>query len=176
MKLTLELMSVGTSGHSLYRYLTTKAWTTLRQTVLEKNGSCCAVCEVTNVQLDCNEQWEYNDETHIVRLVGLEMLCQMCHLVKHMNQRGASLDVLAEHFMKVNECSRQAFDEYYQKCLEEQTRREFDPYTRGPLWWEQDWGEYASLLAQEGNLKRRYQWEDGLIVTVGTGNKKGKSE
>ena len=92
----------------------------------------------------------------------------MCHLTAHMMERGSiTHDVLAEHFMRVNGCSRQEFDEYYQKCREERMRREIDD-TRGPVIWEQDWREYASLLAQEGNLKQRYQWYNGYIVSVGS--------
>lgn len=167
MRLTLELVPSTASSHSLYRYLTTRVWNTLRKKVLEEYNFSCGICGASNVRLDCNEQWEYNDETNTQRLVRLVMLCQMCHLVKHMNQQDASLDELAEHFIKVNACSRQEFDEYYQKCREEQMRREINDDTRSPVIWEQDWGEYTSLLAQEGYLKPRYQWRNGYIVNVG---------
>jgi hypothetical protein len=168
MKLTLELMPSTAWLHSLHTYLTTKAWSTLRKKVLEEYNYQCAICGANGGQLNCNEQWEYNDETNTQRLVRLVMLCQMCHLTAHMMERGSiTHDVLAEHFMRVNGCSRQVFDEYYQKCLEERMRREIDD-TRGPVIWEQDWGEYASLLAQEGNLKQRYQWHNGYIVSVGS--------
>src|SRR5260370_25968 len=132
MKLTLELIPSTAWLHSLHRYLTDKAWTNLRQSILDKNGTSCSVCGATNVRLDCNEQWEFDDKTHIQRLVGLVMLCQMCHLTVHMMERGSiTNDVLAEHFMKVNGCSREEFEVHYQQCLEEQARREFDQYTTG---------------------------------------------
>ena len=51
--------------------------------------------------------------------------------------------------------------------FEEQTRRSIRD-DRGPVYWEQDYGEYISLLAQEGNLQQRYQWRDGYIVGVGS--------
>jgi hypothetical protein len=168
MKLTLELMPSTAFMTSLYRCLTTKAWNTLRKQVLEESNYQCAICGASGGQLNCNEQWEYNDETNTQRLVGLVMWCQMCHLTAHMMERGSiTHDVLAEHFMRVNGCSRQEFDEYYQQCREEQTRREIRDDGE-PLIWEQDWGEYASLLTQEGNLKQSYKWMDGYIVGVGS--------
>ena len=98
----------------------------------------------------------------------------MCFSSYSSEERGSiTQDVLAEHVMRVNGCSHQEFDEYYQKCREERMRREIDD-TRGPVIWEQDWGEYASLLAQEGNLKQRYQWYNGYIVSVGSRKRLGK--
>jgi acetamidase/formamidase len=102
MKLTLELMPSTAWLHSLHTYLTTKAWSTLRKKVLEEYNYQCAICGANGGQLNCNEQWEYNDETNTQRLVGLVMLCQMCHLTAHMMERGSiTHDVLAEHFMRV---------------------------------------------------------------------------
>ncbi len=166
MKLTLELVPSTASGQTLYEFLTKKAWNTLREKVFEEYNFRCGICGATTGQLNCHEQWTYDDENTTQKLVRLISLCQMCHLVKHMNQRGASLDVLAEHFMRVNGCSRQEFEVYYQQCLEEQKRR-VGGSSREPvrIWWP-DWGEYTSLLAQEGNLKRRYQWRNGNIVAL----------
>jgi len=168
MKLTLELMPSTAWLHSLHTYLTTKAWSTLRKKVLEEYNFSCGICGVTTGQLNCNEQWEYDDETNTQRLVRLVMLCQMCHLTAHMMERGSiTHDVLAEHFVRVNGYSRQEFEAYYQQCCEEQTRREIRD-DGGPVLWEQDWGEYTSLLAQEGSLKQGYQWENGYIVSIGS--------
>lgn len=166
MKLTLELVPDTLALHSLFRLLTTKAWNTLRKKALEECNYQCAICGASGGQLNCHEQWEYDDETHTQRLARLIMLCQMCHLVKHMNSGYVPFEELVQHFMKVNDCSRQEFDEYYQHCCEERTRRSIRD-DRGPAYWEQDWGEYAGVLSQRGNLKQRYEWENGDIVAVG---------
>ena len=168
MKLTLELVPDTLRGQSLQVLLTNKAWNTLRKQTLEEYSDQCAVCgAVAPPALHCHEQWDYDEETHTQRLVRLIMLCPLCHHTKHMNDGAVPLEELVQHFMKVNECSRQEFDEYYQQCCEERTQR-----TGGrqgePLWlWKQDYGEYAALLAQEGNLKRKYEWENGDIVAGG---------
>jgi hypothetical protein len=175
MKLTLELVPDTLTLHSLHRFLTTKAWNTLRKKALEESTYQCAICGASGGQLNCHEQWKYDDETHTQRLARLIMLCQMCHLVKHMNSGYMPFEELVQHFMKVNDCSRQEFDEYYQHCCEEQTRRSIRD-DRGPVYWEQDYGEYISLLAQEGNLKQRYQWRDGYIVGVGSRKRRSHTD
>jgi hypothetical protein len=38
------------------------------------------------IQLEAHEKWEYNDATHIQKLVGLEALCPTCHGVKHIGR------------------------------------------------------------------------------------------
>jgi hypothetical protein len=169
MKLMLELVPSVLALQSLQQLLTSKAWNTLRKHVLEEGNYQCAICGAcAPPSLHCHEQWEYDDETHTQRLARLIILCPMCHHAKHMSSYNGyvTFEELVQHFMKVNECSLQEFDDYYQHCCEERTRREIRD-DRGPVYWEQDYGEYISLLAREGNLKRRYEWENGDIVAVG---------
>jgi hypothetical protein len=73
MKLTLELIPSTAWLHSLHNYLTTKAWSTLREKVLEEYYFSCGICGATTGQLNCNEQWEYDDETNTQRLIRLVM-------------------------------------------------------------------------------------------------------
>ena len=100
MKLTLELVPDTLTLHSLHRFLTTKAWNTLRKKALEESTYQCAICGASGGQLNCHEQWKYDDETHTQRLARLIMLCQMCHLVKHMNSGYMPFEELVQHFMK----------------------------------------------------------------------------
>jgi hypothetical protein len=36
------------------------------------------------VNLECHEEWDYDDETHVQKLTGLIALCGRCHRVKHL--------------------------------------------------------------------------------------------
>ncbi len=157
MKLTLELIPDTASGSSLYRLLTEKAWKAIRVKVLEEYNSQCVIYGANAGRLNCHKQWEYDDQTNIQRLVRLVILCPMCHLVKNMNTSYVSFEELVQHFMRVNECSRQDFDEYYQQSREEQIRRGSCKYDEPLPMWEQDFGEYSAWISQKGNLKRKYE-------------------
>ncbi len=165
MKLTLELVPDICKLQSLERFLTSKAWNMLRKQTLEECHEQCAICGASAPpSLHCHEQWGYDDETHIQRLVRLIMLCPMCHHTKHMSAHGSvTPEELVQHFIKMNDCSRQEFDTYYQQCSEERTQRTGGQQGEPLRIWKQDYGEYVSLLAQEGNLKRKYR---GLNLAI----------
>lgn len=171
MKLTIEFVPDMAGGKTLYRFLTAKAWNEIRKEVLSAYDCHCSACGVSVGQLNCHERWEYDDETLMQRLVDIVPLCQLCHLVTHMNERGASREVLVSHFMQVNDCSLEEFEAYYQQCQEEVKRRNaFAPDQGPPPIWEQDWGKYAAVLAQKGKLKGHYEWRDGMIISIGLRN------
>jgi hypothetical protein len=165
MQLTIELVPGTAKQHSLYCYLTARVWNAIRQNVLSAYEFRCNSCGIIGGQLNCHEQWKYNGATSVQRLEKIVSLCQLCHLVTHMNTQAASFEVLASHFMRVNDCSREEFETYYQCCKEEQDQLADGDPDHVIRIWVQDWGNYAATLMQQGNLKRRYEWKDGDILS-----------
>src|SRR5258708_8388222 len=103
-------------------------------------------------------------ETHTPPRVRLIMLCPMFHHPKHMSSYNGyvTFEELVQHFIKLNGCSRQEFDAYYQQCSEERTRRSIRA-DRGFVIWKQDFGAYTAWVSQESNLKRKYR---GLNLAI----------
>ncbi len=64
----------------------------------------CAYCGVEQKTLHLHEEWHYDDENWVQRLVGLLPICPKCHLTKHMgyaNAAGRTDEALA-HLAQVN--------------------------------------------------------------------------
>ncbi len=84
-KLTIELVPK-TSWCSNVRTKTPKAkWDKIRHKCYSEADHKCEVCGKTgpNGRVECHEIWEYDDKTHIQKLIGLISLCPKCHQVKH---------------------------------------------------------------------------------------------
>jgi hypothetical protein len=64
----------------------------------------CTYCGVRQEALHLHEEWYYDDEKWVQRLVGLQPICSKCHLTKHMgyaNSAGRTDEALA-HLAQVN--------------------------------------------------------------------------
>jgi NapC/NirT cytochrome c family, N-terminal region len=109
--------------------LTAKQWNALRGMVADQAWNVCEICggEGPNHPVECHEIWEYNDVSHIQRLVGMIALCPDCHMVKHFGfARVRGKEELAfKHFMKVNSLKKKdaereitnAFDTWRKRSL-----------------------------------------------------------
>jgi hypothetical protein len=154
-------------GQSLYSCLTKKAWESVRQSLLQKSQFRCALCGAEEKGLNCHEVWSFSIEDETRKLIEVLPLCRMCHAVRHMDRpRFLELngfDKMKEHFMRVNGCSLEEFDAYYQQHQKEAERfASLD--TDKIVWWKTDYGEYVSIFAQPDNLKKGYVWENDYIV------------
>jgi len=96
--------------------------------------------------LNCHEIWEYDDQNHIQKLASFIALCDLCHYVKHIGLAGilaikGELDYerVVEHFMKVNGCDRETFEEHRQKAFDQW-------HERSRYEWNVDLGEYERLV------------------------------
>jgi len=107
-------------GKSVRTLIPQSLWIKVRKNVLEENDYCCSVCGFTTEnlkQLQVHEEWEIDKENIVIKLVGLSLLCHMCHSSKHIEHtyfRTAEKDKWPEvkqkleiHFMKVNECTQE---------------------------------------------------------------------
>lgn len=114
IKLKIEPIPPSSWGKNMRKYTTTEEWSKIRKKVHVDYNYKCAICgnEKGESELECHEVWEYDDKNHIQKLIGLVSLCQMCHGVKHITSShkfGLSEERFIKHFMRINNCERQAF-------------------------------------------------------------------
>lgn len=114
-KLTIELVPATSWYNNLRNAMGREKWDVLRRKVYADYHNQCGICHAPGL-LHCHEIWAYDDENHIQTLKGFIALCPLCHWVKHIGLAGiraseGTLDFekIVQHFMKVNNCNRQAF-------------------------------------------------------------------
>ena len=73
-------------------------------------------------------------------------------------------DAMKEHFMRVNGCSAEEFNEYYQQHQKE-AERLVSMGTDHLIAWKTDFGEYSPVIAQPGNLKKGLVWKNGYFFS-----------
>jgi hypothetical protein len=146
-RLTIELVPEPCWYANMRKAMSTSQWDRLRRQVYAEYDHKCEVCGVHPEQLNCHERWSYDDRKHVQRLEGFIALCDWCHHVKHIGLAGLLADEgrldyeqLIAHFTRVNECSREAFEEYRKAAFKEWERR-----SRSKLW-RTDLGAYAELV------------------------------
>lgn len=85
-KLTIELVPSTCWFSNVRNHVNSGTWDRLRHDIYKEVGDKCAVCGGRGPKwaVECHELWEYDDESHIQKLVGLTGLCHSCHEVKHM--------------------------------------------------------------------------------------------
>lgn len=147
MRLTIELVP-RTSWYSNMRSVMPKsAWDKLRKSVYAEYNHKCGVCGAEG-RLECHEIWEYDDKNHIQALHGFIALCALCHRVKHIGLAGihareGKLDYeqVIEHFMRVNECNREAFEQHKKQAFEQWR-------LCSQHQWQVNLGDYESLVSK----------------------------
>jgi hypothetical protein len=129
LRLTIELVPASSWRSNLKNILPRALWLKVRREVIEKSGNICAICGAHG-RLECHEVWEYDDNSHIQKLLGFLALCGQCHAVKHIGyttlRRGGgsfSMENLIKHFMKVNNCDRIMFNKHYKQALKTLQKR-----------------------------------------------------
>lgn len=101
-------------------------WDTIRFMCYEAAGNKCEICGSTGKQqgykhnVECHEIWDYDDENHIQKLVGLIALCPTCHQVKHIG-RAIAIGKQTACFIqlaKVNKWTQKQIDEHILAAFE----------------------------------------------------------
>jgi 5-methylcytosine-specific restriction endonuclease McrA len=91
-KLFIELIPTTCHYSNVRTTVTKKEWDKIRFMSYESAQHKCEICgDVGKNQgykhnVECHEIWDYNDETHVQKLVGLISLCPICHQVKHIGR------------------------------------------------------------------------------------------
>ncbi len=150
-KLAIELVPSSLWWMNPRKSMKQSQWDKLRKQVYQQYNNTCGICGATCVRLNCHERWEYSivDGVGTQKLIGFIALCDLCHHVKHIGyagilaQRGQlDFEKVVEHFMRVNQCTREAYEEHYRAAFAEWNERNRLP-------WEADWGEYQHLMPKE---------------------------
>jgi len=113
-KLTIELVPETAWYSNVRSNVTRTEWDKLRKECYRRAGHKCEICSSTGLvqgfkwPVECHEIWDYNDETHIQKLIGLISLCPLCHKVKHPGLAGirGESDLVIKQLMHVNEMSK----------------------------------------------------------------------
>jgi len=123
LKLTMELIPEQCQqapNSNLRKQMHRRQWDRIRRTVFTKAGYVCDICGAEG-RLNCHEVWTYDDgkDCFLQKLAGLIALCNLCHHVKHFDlaenlaaQGRLDLDVVVEHFKKVNNVGQEEFESH----------------------------------------------------------------
>lgn len=141
MKLEIEFVPTKLRYSSFWRVFSKEEWDNIKNKITEENGRC-QICGETGDNLTLDAMWNYNDNKHVQRLEGFILICEMCHYIKHLGiaetlaDRGLlDYNRLIDHFCKVNNCSREEFEERRAKAYEIWERRSMYK-------WKRDLGNY----------------------------------
>lgn len=84
-----------------------EAWDRIRKKAYARAGGKCMICGAPTTRLEAHEQWEYDDEKGVQKLINVIAVCRACHEVIHIGRTqlmGREREA-SEHFMKVNGCT-----------------------------------------------------------------------
>ena len=106
VRLTIELVPRSAWFNNLRSLLPSGQWDVLRQATYKRVGNKCEICGGVGLRhpVECHEKWDYDDSTHVAKLIGLYGLCPACHECKHIglaNVRG-HIQKATKHLAAVN--------------------------------------------------------------------------
>ena len=110
------------AGKNARSVLTTEAWGKVRDIVLEEHSWTCAECHCIRLKgLHCHEVWDFASQVRhskpvpVMKLVGLQALCWLCHGAKHI---GCSRQKKYLHKVKQHLRQEYSMDDDDLDCLE----------------------------------------------------------
>lgn len=122
LKLKIELVPRTSFGKSLRKDLGQYKWGKIRKKVYERHGNKCAVCGSSEGRLICHEEWEFQLEKRIQKLVGFKAVCTLCNLVIHnglaTTQPWVNQNDVVNHFLKVNGCTIEDWKYHREEAFE----------------------------------------------------------
>lgn len=147
LRLTIELVPINSWYANMRKVIPQASWNKLRRSVYAEYGQRCGICGFEG-RLECHELWEYDDQNHIQTLRGFIALCYLCHRVKHIGLAGIhalegklNYEEVVQHFMKVNECGRDFFEQHKKQAFEQWRQRSQHQ-------WKVELGAYKSLVSK----------------------------
>lgn len=106
--------------------LSRQEWDIIRKNEYERAGQACEQCGSSDKQLHCHEQWEYSYGTSNLtqvtqKLINLVILCEDCHMLKHMglvsihvSNGRLKIEKVISQFLNLNpRCTEKAFWKAY---------------------------------------------------------------
>jgi hypothetical protein len=147
LKLCIELIPDSCWYRNLRKQIKQSKWDRLRKQVYADQGNVCRICGGAG-RLNCHENWSYDDDRHIQRLLGFHAVCGMCHHAEHFGvsqilaaQGHLDLEAVIEHFMKVNGVGRKEFAAHKTDAFRVWRQRSKHQ-------WQVDLGEWAPLVGE----------------------------
>jgi hypothetical protein len=136
LRLEIELVPKPLWGKSLASVLQRPEWEKLKAHRLREKGERCEICgHVGSVQL--HEIWEYDDERHVQRLSEFQLLCNMCHSIKHFGRTQTlaakgklDLKPVIAHFCKVNSCGLRDLKDHWRSVYDRWKERSRHHWTQ----------------------------------------------
>lgn len=115
MKLTIELIPVGTWFNNVRSAVSADQWQRLKRLTFQKAGHRCELCGGRGKKwpVECHEIWGFTPDFR-QELRGLIALCPACHQVKHFGfaaSQGKEKEAL-EHLMRVNGITKAEAEAY----------------------------------------------------------------
>lgn len=117
-----------------------QTWAGVEEAV-NRNETKCHICGSTK-ELRPEEFFEYDDEKHVQKLVGVHNVCFMCYMVMHrgyantpegeieLRRRGLTVSELTAHYCAVNGLTIADFAEDYQKAFNLWDKRSDSEWTQ----------------------------------------------
>lgn len=133
LKLTIEWLPSIAHGVNVRKIISQSRWKKIRERVLADYQHQCGICAATEEKMHCHEVWAFDLDNNRQQLKGLMPLCFMCHQIKHIGLAGTlisqgklSKDDMIQHFMAVNECDQETFQQHYRdlKAKNSEARKE----------------------------------------------------
>lgn len=147
LKLKIEMVPASAWGQNLRRSIPARKWDKLRKSVHEKNGNKCEICG-SDYRLSCHEEWDFDEETGIQKLVSLGSVCGMCHHVAHIgmakqlaDQGVLDIKAVIDHFLTINGVGIDVFEQAESEALSKWRRM-------STIEWTLDYGEYTTLIPE----------------------------
>lgn len=152
-KLTIELVPETAWYTNVRSNVSRSGWDKLRKECYRRADHKCEICASNGLvqgfkwPVECHEIWEYDDEMHIQKLIGLISLCPLCHKVKHpglAGMRGES-HLVIQQLMHVNKMTKYDATRYVSdsfRIFEQRSQHNWlcdisylDNYLKGPNDW-----------------------------------------
>lgn len=154
LNLKMDLIPSSMWNKSIYRYLKSNnnylEWRKIKKDIFSKEGHKCWICGKENEVLYAHEFWDYDEKKKLQRLKEIHHLCVLCHMIQHygyattndginlLKSKGYNIEDLEKHFCKINECSKQLFEDHKDKAFKIHS-------LRSKIKWDQHWGDYEYI-------------------------------
>ena len=133
IRLSIELVPRSAWFRNLRSMLPNGRWDVLRKTTYHRVGYRCEICGGKGLRhpVECHEKWEYDDERHVAKLVGLYGLCPACHECKHIGlaQIKGRMRQAKSHLAEVNGMTEHEVSDMVREAFqvwEERSRHEWN--------------------------------------------------
>ncbi len=128
LKLFPELIPYPMHYKNVRAVLSAEDWKNIAKIIYKKSKFQCDIC-ANKGRLECHEIWDFDENNHYQRLVGLTSLCPLCHQVKHIGfakKRGLWKETI-QHMATVNNISigQAKKNVYYAELLVKKRNKEY---------------------------------------------------